>query len=636
MDRLVDRLRSRAAQHFVGRATELALLDQSLATEPPPVPVFVVHGPGGVGKTSLLERARALAASHGIDSLRLDARDIEPTPAGFLRALGGALGLAPEHADLRPVLEAIAGSPRRLLVVDTFERIAHLEAWLRESFIAELPDTTRVLIAGRHTPDAAWRTDPVWREGARVLGLRNLDSDECARLLQARGIAAPRHARLVEISHGHPLALTLLADVVAATGEVPAELGRDVVRELAERFGAQAPTDLHRRALEVCAHARVTTEDLLAAVVDPERAGELFDWLASLSVVESGPSGLFPHDLVREAIDDELHWRRPERHRELHIAIRKHLIERVSDARQLSLHTFDILFLHRHSPAMQPFVDFRALGSVYFERGGDGDLPALRRLVAGELPPPQQAAIERWWSHRASTAWVVRPAPGQLVAATLSIDLAALAEDERGADPVAAAVWRELQEAAPPRPGDRQLLARWNVAVGGQCRPSAAMNGIQMSQFYQWLMLPDLGAFVICVEQPEHWARMMEHIGFVRMARCDRVVDGLPLGCYLRDWRAMPLAPWLDRMADRELGRETPLGAAAAAPASRRLARAEFDKAVREALRLLHRRAALNASPLLACSAVQAAAADGEAPADTLRRLLVEAARSLAERPRDA
>jgi hypothetical protein len=120
------------------------------------------------------------------------------------------------------------------------------------------------------------------------------------------------------------------------------------------------------------------------------------------------------------------------------------------------------------------------------------------------------------------------------------------------------------------------------------------------------------------------------------MARCDGVVDGLPLGCYLRDWRAMPLAPWLDRMADRELGRETPLGAAAAAPASRRLARSEFDKAVREALRLLHRRAALNASPLLACSAVQAAAADGEAPADTLRRLLVEAARSLAERPRDA
>ena len=94
MTRLVDRLRARAAERFVGREAELALVRESLALDPPPVAVFFVHGPGGVGKTSLLERVRALAASHGIDSLRLDARDIEPAPHGFLSALGAALGLA--------------------------------------------------------------------------------------------------------------------------------------------------------------------------------------------------------------------------------------------------------------------------------------------------------------------------------------------------------------------------------------------------------------------------------------------------------------------------------------------------------------------------------------------------------------
>ncbi|HEX2541304.1 MAG TPA: hypothetical protein VHM00_09515 [Caldimonas sp.] len=636
MDRLVDRLRSRAAQHFVGRTTELALLDQSLAIDPPPVPVFVVHGPGGVGKTSLLERVRALAASHGIDSLRLDARDIEPTPPGVLRALGRAFGLAPENADVASVLASCAGTPRRLLLIDTFERIAHLEAWLRETVLAELPETTRVLIAGRSTPDAAWRTDPLWREGARVIGLRNLAADECASLLAARGIAAPCHERLIEISHGHPLALTLLADVVARSGEVPAELGRDVVRELAERFGAQAPTELHRRALEVCAHARVTTEALLADAVERERARELFDWLASLSVVESGPAGLFPHDLVRDAIDEELHWRHPERHREVHRAVRRHLIRGVADPTHFPKHTFDILFLHRHSPAMKPFVDFRALGSVYFEPGDASDLPALRELVAHEMPAAQHAAIERWWGHRATTPWVVRPAPGQLVAATLSIDLAALHEDERAADPVFAAVWRELRDVAPPRPGDRQLLARWNVADGGQLRPSAAMNGIQMSQFHQWLTLPNLGAFVICVEQPPHWAPMMKHIGFVRMASCDCVVDGRSLGCYLRDWRSAPIAPWLDGMGERELGREAPLDPARRVPEPQRLARPEFEKAVREGLRQLHQRTALAANPLVASTVVQAAAGDGEAPVDALRRLLVDAARSLAARSRDA
>src|SRR5688500_10927846 len=133
MARLVDRLRARAAERFVGRETELGLIGASLGTEPPPVAVFVVHGPGGVGKTSLLERARALAASHGLDSLRLDARDVEPTAPGVVRALGKALGLDPGDATLPRVLERCADAPRRLLLLDTFERLAHLDGWLRDT-----------------------------------------------------------------------------------------------------------------------------------------------------------------------------------------------------------------------------------------------------------------------------------------------------------------------------------------------------------------------------------------------------------------------------------------------------------------------------------------------------------------------
>ncbi len=635
MDRLVDRLRSRAAQRFVGREGELAQIGESFALDPPPVAVFIVHGPGGIGKTSLLERVRVLVASLRIDSLRLDARDIEPSAHGLLRALGAALGLAPEQAGLAQVLAAFARKPRLLLVIDSFEHLAHLDGWLREAFLGELPEATRVLIAGRCAPDPLWRTDPLWREGARVIGLRNLPAEDCMRYLAARGIAASCHAPIVRMSYGHPLALTLLADVVAASGEVPAQLGHDVVRQLAERFTAQAPTELHRRALEVCAHARVTTEPLLADVVDRERARALFDWLASLSFIESGPSGLFPHDLVRDAIDDELHWRHRERHRDTHLAVRRHLIACASDARQAAARTFDILFLHRHVAALRPFIDFRALGSVYFERGGTRDLDALQALLARELPAAQHDAFAHWWGHRAAGAWVVRPAPGQLAAATLSIDLAAIGDDERHSDPVFAAVWRALQQVAPPRPGDLQLLARWNLGQGGQRRASAAMNALQMSQFHQWLTLPRLGAFVICVEQPDHWLPLMRHIGFARMAGCDLSVDGVPLGCYLHDWRAMPAARWIEEMAGPERGREAPRGTADA-PASQRLARPAFERAVRDALRLLHDRAALGANPLTASAAVRFALVDGELPAEALRRLLFDAAQALRERPRDA
>ncbi|NRF70753.1 ATP-binding protein [Aquincola sp. S2] len=632
MTRLIDRLRARAAERFVGRESELALVRESLALDPPRVAVFFVHGPGGVGKTSLLERVRALAASHGIDSLRLDARDIEPAPHGVLSALGAALGLAAGDATLACVVERWSQQPRRLLVIDTFECIAHLDGWLRETLLPELPDTTRVVIAARVPPDPAWTSDALWREGARVIGLRNLAASECARYLDARAIPLELHERIVRTSHGHPLALTLLADIAAARGELPAQLGPDVVRRLAERFTAHVPTELHRRALEVCAHARITTEPLLVDAVDCDHARELFDWLASLSFIEHAPGGLFPHDLVRDAIDDELHWRNRERHREVHVAVHQHLLKDVArNARRV----FDIMFLNRHSPALQPFVDFRALGSVYFEPAGADDLAALRALMSTELPASQHATVEHWFAHRATRTWVARLAPGELVAATLSIDLALLDDAERASDPVFAAVWRAFQDAGSMRPNDHQLLARWNLAQGGQRRPSAAMNALQMSQFHEWLTLPRLGAFVICVEQPDHWRPMMSHIGFVRMPACDRVVDALPLGCYVHDWRAVPPGPWLGSMAARTFARPTaPFDAAITAP--QRLARPDFERAVRDALRLYHDATALAANPLVQCDSVRAAASDGEAPVDTLRRLLLEQAQALRARPRDA
>lgn len=629
-------MRARIARTFVGRDAELAQMDQSFFSDPPSVPIFLVHGPGGVGKSCLLERARALATDRGIDSVRIDARDVEPTAAGLTRALGRALGACEDNPDLQRVMEASASSPpRRLLVIDSFEHLAHLAGWLRDNFLADLPPTLRVLIATRETPDSVWRTDPLWREATRTVALRNLADDDCGRYLAGREIAAEHHEAIVRLSHGHPLALTLVADVVAATGEVPEQLDHDVVRQLSARFTAQAPSELHRRALEVCAHARLTTEPLLANAVDAARARELFEWLATLSLVESAETGLFPHDLVRDAIDDELRWRHPDRYRDVHVAVHNHFVNRVREAPLAADSTFDILYTHRRSPSMQPFVDFRKLGSVYFERGTSGDLPQLAQLLDAEASPGQRAPIERWWTHRACTAWVVRPSAGRLVGATLTIDLAALDDAERGSDPVMSSVWQALHEVTAPQPGDRQVLGRWSVVVGGQLSPSAAMNGVQMAHFYQWLTLRDLGAYVICTDYPDHWLPMMEHIGFRRLPSCDHVVDGIPLGCYFHDWRACPLPRWLETNADRSLGHEREMDDSRAWPAAARLARPEFERAVRDAMRGLHERAALAASPLTASSIVAANRRDDESAADTLRRLLIDAAATLKNRPRD-
>lgn len=161
------------------------------------------------------------------------------------------------------------------------------------------------------------------------------------------------------------------------------------------------------------------------------------------------------------------------------------------------------------------------------------------------------------------------------------------------------------------------------------------MNGLQMAQFHQWLTLPNLGAFVICTEHPDHWVPMMQHIGFARMSACDQVIDGVPLGCYWHDWRASPMSRWLEVMVDRELGRERPMEEPFAAPAAARLARSEFERAVRDALRALNDRAALAANPLTASALVTAGRCEAEDTVAALRRLLVEAAEALKAKPRD-
>ena len=160
------------------------------------------------------------------------------------------------------------------------------------------------------------------------------------------------------------------------------------------------------------------------------------------------------------------------------------------------------------------------------------------------------------------------------------------------------------------------------------------MNALQMAQFYQWLTEPRLGAFVICVDHPDFWLPMMRHIAFDRLPGCELERDGVPHGCYVHDWRRQPVDDWLALMADRELGAPAPPQGTLPG-AAQRLAREDFERAVREALRLYGQRDALRANPLACCPVGAAAAGAGEDSAATLQRLLLEAAQGLRERPRD-
>ena len=122
-----------------------------------------------------------LAADAGGSVVRLDGRDLVPAPPAVREALRGLL----EVPEGEGAIVGPSDGGRLVLLVDTYERLAPLDDWVRTRLLPRLPATALTVVAGRTPPDSAWRADPAWRELLRVVSLRNLSPEESRQYLQA-------------------------------------------------------------------------------------------------------------------------------------------------------------------------------------------------------------------------------------------------------------------------------------------------------------------------------------------------------------------------------------------------------------------------------------------------------------------
>ena len=85
--------------------------------------------------------------------LLLDGRNIDPSPPGFLLALRLALGLEGNGRSST----APDWPSEGVLLINTYEILAPLDTWLRETLLPQLPGHSLVIIAGRNPPaPACW------------------------------------------------------------------------------------------------------------------------------------------------------------------------------------------------------------------------------------------------------------------------------------------------------------------------------------------------------------------------------------------------------------------------------------------------------------------------------------------------
>jgi hypothetical protein len=608
---LEARLRAERARGFVGRAAERVLFASALQGA---FAVLWVHGPGGIGKSALLERFADDAADRPV--VRVDGRAIDPTAESFAGAASAA-----------------THTPGAVLLVDTFERCGDLEEWFRLDFLPRLPGDATVVVASRRPPGSGWRTELGWDRLLEVIALRNLPPGDAVALLDARGVPYELRERLLAFAGGHPLALSLAAKVPRTDAARGWDPGQDVIETLLSELVGAVPSAAHRHALEICAHAYDTTEELLREALGAEEdAAALFGWLREQPFVEAGPGGLFPHDVVRDALDADLRWRDPQGYEAMHRGIRHHLLRRAGTAHgPAALRTLGALsFLHRHGGVMPDFITWQRQEEVHEDDYRATDRTTVLALAA-EAEGQESARIVDFWLSRQPSAFRVHRRPGtdEPLAFMAWLRLTAPDDEETAADPVVAAAWEHSRSAAPIRSGEHLALARFMVNPAAYQRPSPVTDLVQMRILSEWLRAGRLAWSYIVVADPKFWAPQMDYLD-QHLISGAATVGGRSYRLYAHDWRAVSVEPWLDRHVAQELfGPQAPR---TGPPADLTvLSREEFDAAVRDALRAWHRPDRLAANPL---ARSRLAAETTAEPAAALRQVLTEAVEALARDPR--
>ena len=311
MPNLRERVEQKDRAAFVGRVDELAFFDAILDGNDP-CSVVHVSGPAGIGKSTLLREVARRARSGGYSVRSLEGRDLPPFP----ESLEGAIG--PIVSDAAPLL----------IIIDSYELVGSLDGHLRSMIVPSLPDSSIVILSSRTRPGPAW-FEGGWDAVSRTLEIGGLGHTDAVALVRHYGVGADRPIEeLVRRSGGSPLALV----IGAQTG------GNGSMADLLDRLlGAEAEPQ-RARVLGVAALARVTTPELLEAVLPSDDPHDSYKWLADRSFVEPLADGVALHALVAQSIRDSLRDRDPSGEASLRRRVADHLYQR-GLAGQFSLST---------------------------------------------------------------------------------------------------------------------------------------------------------------------------------------------------------------------------------------------------------------------------------------------------------
>jgi hypothetical protein len=573
---------------FVGRERELEFFDR-LWVDEPPASVVLVHGPGGIGKSTLMRAVARRAEGKGWTPVFVEGRDMPPVADALAKALA-------------PALEA----ERPLVIFDTWERMTALGGYLRRELLPSLPAQAVVVIAGRRPPEPAW-FEGGWETLSAEIELTALSEDESLELLSAYGAGdETRTDAIVAWTGGSPLALTLAAAAMRDPDWTP-QLGierPETVKALIRQLAEAEMTGGNVGALGVAAIARVTTVDLLREVLPRTDSQEAYRWLSERTFAEPLGEGVTLHELVRKALRADLRLRHPEWERELRRRVADYFWSRAS-AGDLLL-SIDLAHLCEQ-PAIRWGYSWE--GSIHhrIDDVRPGDLETVSGMLDGRLDPEWFEFTKRFFNESADRVAIARDRNDEMAGFQVSVT-------PTNAPPFAAkdpllGPW--LQHARKMTPDGNAVL--WHDSIDFTGKPELRVQAmLGMAGVLRSGLDNPRYAYMPISSKMKDARGFAEALGARHMPELDVAIEGQVLQCWLLDYGPRGLLGMQRDLVYDEIGLKPPAYHQITGDE-------EYAAAVRDALRDFRVPHSLAASPL-------AQGANQEERAESVRALIRRAA----------
>jgi hypothetical protein len=414
MRTIKDSLDRSHAARFSGRERELARL--ATLFDPAGPLIVLLHGVGGIGKTSLVRAFERVSAARGRQVRLLDCSGVEPVPHGLLGALGTSLGV-----EVRTISEAVTAlealTEPVVFALDNYESLRLLDGWLRTEFLPALPVSSRFIIIARSLATAPWLAAPGWADHVLNLRLGPLLSADVAAFLARRGFTKAVQEQIARFARGNPLALQLSSASLADKPDDALSGGlqlTQVLEYLALTCVNEIADPVLREAIEAASLVRRVTRPVLEAMLPEHSADDILDNLRELSFVESSVDGLVFHDTFRLAIETRMAAMDPVRTRRLKRAAWQSMRDQLVTAGTGGTwrHTADLLFLLERPVLREAFFPSGPTLSVEKARAADRNpILEIARDHAGDI---ESGILSEWWRQAPHLFSVVRGNTGDV------------------------------------------------------------------------------------------------------------------------------------------------------------------------------------------------------------------------------